>query len=802
MSNGRSQHSRRLRVLLGSASLPATFLVFVAISQHKACAAEEASSGHQANRDIPNASRHGSHATKKATAHPLTMASTSVEKIHINGQSHRHQLLQEPQSIATYSGAELRQLNVTKTTDLLGMTPGLYMTTSKLSPSQESTQLVIRGVGTNAQLEPATGIYVDGVYMPALDFDVGFMDPERVDIYKGPQNTQFSRNAEAGIVSIVTAPPGDHTVRRARVGLDSFDTLTTQLYLSGKIARNFYGSIIADYSRSDGYIKNNGKSKFPLTDPYFPNQDLISLYGSHIKLNRYTGVEQKGGFRTDLRYKPTQRLEFRLVGDYHRDNGNQNGAGPLDSCHCYNVNGDLAYQADSVNYGAALIASYTLPYAKFSTITSWRESRSDVPLDFVGDSRLTNNLQDIYSEQQSKMQEFRIESVGQRRLTWNVGFTAYKDREYTNRFYLLSDLDSPDGTQHSLYSGIWNSQVVSLRRTGYSGYGELAYAITPRLHLTAGVRYLWEDTRASGLERYVIPANNVLSAPLSSLSSWGSFNTPVLSERRWNRALPSATLSYDLASSTSVYLRYAQGYKSGSYQKAPVVPTDVSPVLPETTNTYEMGIKSQVNKNIIVELAGFDTELHNQQVDSTVVRDGITSNAITNAGASRITGFEANIGWHVTPRFEINANAAYTPSKFLDYVIHPGAGKAAVVRTGSALPSTPDWTANIRGAYTLALSTTQSLMFQANFRWVNSTYVGTNATSADPILHIPSWNQLDLKVMYHGKYWSASLYGNNVLNRYIILSKFNTFFALPSGRYIHDIVAPPANVGFDVTANF
>ncbi|GBR68716.1 TonB-dependent receptor [Gluconobacter kanchanaburiensis] len=731
------------------------------------------------------------------------MTASRPEEIHVSGQNRRHQLLHVAQSVSTYSGAELRQLNVTKTTDLLGMTPGLYMTTSKLSPSQESTQLVIRGVGTNAQLEPATGIYVDGVYMPALDFDVGFMDPERVDIYKGPQNTQFARNAEAGVVSIVTTPPGEHTVRRARVGLDSFATLTSQLYLSGRIARNLYGSIIADYSRSDGYIKNNGKSKFPLTDPYFPNQDLLALYGSHIKLNRYTGIEQKGGFRTDLRYKPTQRLEFRLVGDYHRDNGNQNGAGPLDSCHCYTVNGDLAYQANSVNYGAAFIASYTLPYVKLSTITSWRESRSDVPLDFVGDSRLQNNLQDIYSEQQSKMQEFRIESVGQRRLTWNAGFTAYKDREYTNRFYMLSDLDSPDGTQHSLYSGIWNSQIVSLRRTGYSGYGELAYAITPRLHLTAGIRYLWEDTSASGLERYVIPANNVLSAPLSSLSSWGgSFNTPALSERRWNRALPSATLRYDLAPSSSVYLRYAQGYKSGSYQKAPVIPSDVSPVLPETTDTYEMGIKSQLNKKILVELAGFDTELHNQQVDSTVVRNGITSNAITNAGASRITGFEANLDWHITPRFDVDANAAYTPSRFLDYVIHPGSGRAAVVRTGSALPSTPDWTANIRGAYTLPLSKTQSLMFQANFRWVNSTYVGTNATSADPILHIPSWNQLDLKVMYRGRRWSASLYGNNVLNRYIVLSKFNTFFALPSGNYIHDVVAPPANVGFDVTANF
>lgn len=784
--------------ILGSVPIPALIFGLVAAE----CSKARAAGNPQRNPTMDQAAPRPTGKTTPGANLKTANRKTLPEEINVTGQSHKRELIKVPQSISSYSGAELKQLNVARTTDLLGMTPGLYMTTSSLSPTQESTQLVIRGVGTNAQLEAATGTYVDGVYMPSLNFDVGFMDPQRVDIYKGPQNTQFARNAEAGVVSIVTTPPSEKRIRRAEVGYDSFNTFRTQLYFSGKIARNLYGSILADYSRSDGYINNKGKSKFPFTDPYFPGENLVAEYGNHINLNRYTGVEQKGGFRTVLRYTPTDNLDIRLIGDYHRDNGNQNGAGPLNSCHCYTVNGDLAYQSNSVDYGAAIVASYTLPYMKLSSITSWREANSDIPLDFVGDARLQNNLQDIYSEQQSKMQEFRIESNGSRRFTWNVGFSAYKDREYTNRFYVLSDLDSPDGTLHSLYSGIWNSQVVSLRRTGYAGYGEVGYAITPRLHLDAGLRYVWEDVSAAGLERYVIPANNVLTSPLSSLGSWASFNTDVPSSHSWGKALPSATLRYDIRRGTSVYLRYAQGYKSGSYQKAPVVPTDVSPVAPEETSTYEMGIKSQVNKRLRLELAGYDIDLKNQQVQSTVVRDGITSNAITNAGASRITGFEASVAWRPIHQFEITANAAYTPSKFLDYVIHPGVGKAPVVRTGSSLPSTPDWTASVRGDYTVPLGPKKSLVFQANFRWVDSTYVGTNATSADPILNIPSWNQLDLKVMYRGEYWSASLYGNNVLNRYIILSKFNTFFAQPAGSYIHDVVAPPANVGFDVTANF
>lgn len=737
---------------------------------------------------------------RKARTVPPPSPRGEVIAVTASGQTARIRRL--PQSVSSYSSEQLQEMGIRDTKDLLGITPGISLATSSLSPTGESQQLVIRGVGNNAQLEPGTGTYVDEIYMPAISFDMGFLDPARVDIYKGPENVLFSRNSEAGAVSITTRAPGDRTVSRMEVGYGSYNTAKVQALISGRIARGVYGSLLAYYTRSDGYFKNTGSSP-QYQNPYFPGEDLVALYGSHIRLRKYTGIEQNAGFRSEFRFVPSDRIEIRLIGDYHRDNGNQSAGGPLTSCHCYNIMGDLAYQADSADYGVGINAKWHLPFGTLTSVTSWREAYSDAPIDFVGNAAYKNNLQVLYEEQQSKVQTLRLDSLPTRRLTWGGGISAYKDREYSNRFYSLADLNDPDGGAPSLYSGFWNSQIVALRRTGIAGFVHAGYAITPHLHLDAGVRYTWEHVDASGLERYVMPVNGVLTAPRSSLQNgWQSFNSPVQDGHGWYNASPSASLRYDLPDLGSIYLSYAQGFKSGSYQKAPFLPTDVTSVAPEKATNYELGGKFRIANRVNLTVAGYDIEMKNQQVQSTVIRDGITSHAITNAAASRVTGFESGLDAQVTQRLNISGSISYIASRFLDYVIYPGAGLAPVVRSGDHLPSTPDWTADVMGSYTVPLAPEQSLAFQANFRWVDSSYVGSNATSSDPILNIPAWNRLDLRITYKRPGWRASFYINNALDRYIILSKFNAFFVQPSGAFVHNIVASPMMTGFELSHDF
>ncbi|MPQ73151.1 TonB-dependent receptor [Acetobacter senegalensis] len=738
---------------------------------------------------------------RKKIENKINSVKGKEEEIDVRSIS-RVQILQKtPKSVSSYSARQLMELGVQNTKDLIGITPGLSLATSSLSPTGESQQIVIRGVGNNAQLEPGTGTYVDGIYMPAISFDMGFLDPKNVEIIKGPENTGFSRNSEAGVVSITTQDPDEHFHAKLGGGYSSYNTAKTQAYISGQIMPHIYASVLAYYGRSDGYFDNTGVSK-KLVNSYVNNPNILRDYGSHIHLNKYTGVQQSGGFRSVIRFKPTDRLDIKIIGDYHRDNGEQGGGGPLDQCHCYKINGDLAYQSDSADYGVGINAKYRTNYGTVTSITSWREAYSDVPIDFVGNKKYKDNLQVLYEEQQSKIQTVRFDSITVHRVHFGVGVSGYKDREYSNRFYSLSDLT--DGTGLATpYNGMVNSQIVALRRTGVAGFGHVGYEVIPHLHLDAGLRYTWEHVDASGLEHFVVPKNSANPVAFTGERfGWPDGSTPATSAKGWQEASPSFSARYDFRNLGSVYFSFAQGFKSGSYQKAPVYPSDVTSIAPETVTNYEMGGKFNFGKKVRLDFAGYDIEMKNQQVQSTVIRGGIISHSITNAAASRITGFETALT--VTPfkNFVVTGSASYNASKFLSYVIYPGGGLAPVVRTGSSLPSTPDWQASINGAYTIPLSDVQKLTFSSDFRWVDSSYTGSNSTSSDPILHIPSWNRLDFRITYEDPKWRASFYVNNALNKYIIYSKFNSFFVQPSGSFVHDIVGAPMMTGFELAKSF
>lgn len=728
-------------------------------------------------------------------------SSAQPEAVSVVSRSIHASLRNVPQSVTAYNSHQLQELGISDTKDLIGLTPGVTLATSSLSPTSESQQIVIRGVGNNAALEAGTGTYVDEIYMPAISFDMGFLDPQNVEIFKGPENSRFSRNSEAGAISITTRPPDEKFHAKIGVGYGSYNSAKTQAFISGKITHNIFGSLLAYYGRSDGYFDNTGKSK-AFTNSYFPGENIIGQYGKHIELNKYTGVQQTGGFRSVIRFLPTDRLDIRLIGDYHRNNGNQSGAGPIDGCKCYNINGDLAYQADSADYGVGINAKLHLTSGTITSLTSWRQAYSDMPIDFVGNSNYKNDLQVLYEEQESKIQSLRFDSRKFGKFDFSAGVTGYKDREYSNRFYSLNDLSGDSGIG-SVYNGMWNSQIVALRRTGVSGFSHIGYQIFPNLHLRAGVRYTWEHVDASGVERFVVPANGVNTTAFNETAfGWSGPNDYAKNSHKWYNASPFFDARYNIQGLGSVYFSYSQGFKSGSYQKAPVYPSDVAPIAPEKVANYEIGGKFSINKHISLDIAGYDIEMHNQQVQSTVVRGGIISHSITNAAASRITGFEAAFTVNPIKNLSINASTTYNASKFLDYVIQPGGGLPAVVRTGSSLPSTPNWQANVNGSYTFDLSGTQKLIFSSDFRWVNSSYTGSNSTSSDPILHIPSWNRLDFRITYQDPKWRASFYINNALNKYIVLSKFNSFFVQPSGAFVHDIVAAPMMTGFELSRVF
>ena len=71
-------------------------------------------------------------------------------------------------------------------------------------------------------MDPAVGIYLDGVYIgrhTGAVFDI--VDLERIEVLRGPQGTLYGRNSTGGAINLVTRKPGDEPAFAQTLGYGS-----------------------------------------------------------------------------------------------------------------------------------------------------------------------------------------------------------------------------------------------------------------------------------------------------------------------------------------------------------------------------------------------------------------------------------------------------------------------------------------------------------------------------------------------------------------------------------------------------
>lgn len=708
----------------------------------------------------------------------------------------RKELLQDvPVAVTAYTADSLRQLDANNIKDTLGITPGLYFTGNNLSPTDSFQQLVIRGIGANSQLEPSVGTFVDGVYMPALDFDIGFLDVDHIEVLKGPQGALFGRNTEGGAVNMVLRQPDDTYRSRVTVSYDNFNTAETDASLSGPLVEDkLFASFSGKLQQSDYWIRQTGTAQYP-TDPYFPGQNLIKEYDPLYNPINSADGQRDAEFRVALRYVPRDDLEIDLSGHDARSRGIGQGAGPLDGCKCYTIYDSGDYQQTQDAYGAELALKKKFAPAALSITLADESAASSEPYDYTGTTVLAGNFSDYYRTQTILSAEVRLTSTTDSPLQWLVGLYGFHDHDFTDRFYIWSDLAEPGFL--NIYSGLWNLQHTDISRPGGAAYGQVSYDFTPKLQLAVGGRYSWERATDTALTAFQIPDNGLLPYTPSTAYGWQDYVTPVQSSGSWSNFSPQAQLRYKWLPDFMTYINIAEGFKAGSYQIAPVTPSEVVPVAPEKTINYELGTKVGLfDHRLYVDGDIYYIKLKDQQLQSVIDVDGVLTSAITTASSSHVEGAELSLTGRPTKRLTLSANAAYTLAEFDDYLINPEPG-VLVNRGGQQEPNTPLWTYFLSADYNVPVDG-HALELSANYRYVDSISVGGGTGPSDPLLPVPSWSQLDVAGTLHFNDWQIRLFCDNVTNRYIILNK-DVPFTTPLDAFVHDIVAPPRRFGIAVT---
>jgi iron complex outermembrane recepter protein len=321
--------------------------------------------------------------------------------------SKREQTLQEtPIAVSVTTAETIQQAQVRDLLDVQTLIPSLRV--SQLQ-SSANTNFIIRGFGNganNAGIEPSVGVFIDGVYRSRSAAQIGDLpNLRRIEVLRGPQSTLFGKNASAGIISIVTAPPSYDFGGSVEASYGNYNAIVAKADITGPISDTMAFSLAGNYNRRDGYA-----------DDLFLGTDVNDR-------NRY-------GVRGQLLFEPSENLTIRLIGDY--DNIDENcciagnvvngptggivqvlsGGRGLDAQNIfsYDVYNNFLSTNEIQNYGGSGQIDYEMGALTLTSITAYRQVRADTnqDSDFTGADLIGQNSQDLDID--TFTQELRIAS--------------------------------------------------------------------------------------------------------------------------------------------------------------------------------------------------------------------------------------------------------------------------------------------------------------------------------------------------------------------------------------------------------
>ncbi|CAA0120253.1 Colicin I receptor [Zhongshania aliphaticivorans] len=184
-----------------------------------------------------------------------SMAATVLEEVIVTATIRAESLQDVPVSVNAVSGDKMMEAGISKIEDLQAYVPNLTMSETGIG-----TNIYIRGIGSgiNPGFEQSVGMYFDGVsYGRAQLTRAPFLDLQRVEVLRGPQNILFGKNSIAGALSLISARPGQefeglvsgtYEVETNEKGLD--------LMVSGPLTDDLGARLAIRKRETDGYMEN------------------------------------------------------------------------------------------------------------------------------------------------------------------------------------------------------------------------------------------------------------------------------------------------------------------------------------------------------------------------------------------------------------------------------------------------------------------------------------------------------------------------------------------------------------------
>ncbi|HEX7759652.1 MAG TPA: TonB-dependent receptor [Caulobacteraceae bacterium] len=756
-------------------------------------------------------------------------ASVEVNEVIVTAQKRSQSINTVSMSITAATGATLKAKNVTDVSDLTRLEPSL-----QYADSQQGTPvLTLRGVGyfdESLAASPTVSVYQDETPYPFSALTKGaLLDPERVEVLKGPQGTLFGQNATGGAINFIAAKPTATFAAGVDASLERFNRTKLEGFISGPISSTLTARLSASLDEGGAWQKSRTRNDtlgnkdtqvgrlildWKPTDRFKARLNLngwedhsetqaLQVEGIRFASPQYISPNAltplAANFLPNPAYFATYPASIQALLAQPTSPTNDQQADWAPGTHPHN---------DESFYQASLRLDYDLADGLgLTSLTSYEHFREKNQLDEGGVGiPYANGL--VRGGVSTVFQELRLHGTfPERKGSWILGVNYESDSSHETDFFsplLSSPAYLTGGSAFSVINiapfEFGNRNNVDT--TTKAVFGHVEYPLISTLSLNAGVRYTQSDQKIANcsfgdasITTYINALSQTLAgafgAPAPTPVSPGECTTlgaapnfqpglqhSTLNENNvaWRAGLDWTPLPHNL-----FYFVVSKGYKAGASPSLGATSViQLQPVTQEAVLSYEVGAKSTLlDGTLQINTALFHYDYTNKQEYGRIIDPiGIFGavQALVNVPKSTVDGAEVSAEWRPIHGLRLNVAATYLDSKvtsdFINFSTYILSASDTINYKGEAFPYTPKWSVQYGVRYDWSLTGSWDAYVSADASYQSPTVGAFGAfRAADtgaPSLAIKGYGLLNLAagVQSADKHWAIDLFGRNVTNTY------------------------------------
>jgi iron complex outermembrane receptor protein len=730
----------------------------------------------------------------------------------------RSQRLQDtPIAITALGAAALEERGFTRLTDITNSAPNVVMKPSG-SVFGPAATLFIRGVGqmdSSFAVDPGVGLYVDDVYR-GITFGslIDLLDLDRVEILRGPQGTLAGKNSIGGAVKLFTKlPQGDGSgYVEATTGSRNRIDVRTAADIS-LVEDTLFARVSGVTRHRDGYMT---RLDYNCTHPTSTQAPTSTATDADCVAGKEGGQDYTAA-RLALRWLASETVEVNLAASRLVDDSEPPAtklislAPPAANTPGFPDRSVFITPASSyTNYSSYQIQPFTDPpnylglpgagthpamtFPTDNRIRAWDVAgtidiemadnlslRSITAYQFTDGRYSTDNdvtpfgiSGGVFRQKFRQFtQELRLNGSIEDLVDWTLGGYYFKGKGYMTGVNFVSP-----GLPNETVNGV-DDYIPS---TSKSAFAHAVWHITARLNLTGGIRYTDDE------KSYAFRRTNVYlpGQPTYTTASRIDGLTSDYSGDRWDFR---ANVDYKLTDDVLAYAQFSTGYRGGGVNPRPFIVEQAVPFGPETLNSYEVGVKSDLfDRMLRLNLSAFLSDYKDMIFTNTAptIVNGVILSPVNgtpvNAGDGQFKGVELEATLEPVEDLTLDANVSY-----LDFELQR-IGAAGATITGITLaniaPYVTKWKAGGGIQYRADLGSlgTLSPRFDVSYQSSFYTNIDNNPASLTPAYTVANarlaWRSTD-------EDWEVAFAVTNLFDKFYYQNRFR-------GPAIQSVTGQPA----------